>query len=131
MFQSLAADGGVSDSNFRIRHQLFTSPTESLSSLAQQQTGQQAQLEQISTNLHDITARLAQLSVPPAAEAEPVTPAPAMTGSLPVSKPDKFDGAPNHCRGFCLLQCSIFSSAPSPSWDGLSQATNGLPDGGA
>ncbi|KAI4888293.1 hypothetical protein NFI96_000532 [Prochilodus magdalenae] len=101
-------------------HQRVDSLTESVHRLAQQQAGQQAQLTQISASLSEITERLTLLSAPPTAGPEPVTPAPAAApaaaGSFPVSKPEKYDGAPSQCQGF-LLQCSLFFSNSPPSSD--------------
>ncbi|KAI4890785.1 hypothetical protein NFI96_028572, partial [Prochilodus magdalenae] len=94
--------------------------TESVNSLAQQQAGQLAQLIQISDSLGDLTERLTLLTAPPTAGAESATtapvPAPAVAGSFPVSKPEKYDGAPSQCQGF-LLQCSLFFSNSPPSSD--------------
>ncbi|KAI4898691.1 hypothetical protein NFI96_020791 [Prochilodus magdalenae] len=78
--------------------------------------GSVGKLSQISADLRDIVAQLAQLNIMSAAESEPVALSLPSTGSFPVSKPDKFDGAPNLCRGF-LLQCSIFFSNSPPSSD--------------
>ncbi|KAI4901477.1 hypothetical protein NFI96_000625 [Prochilodus magdalenae] len=94
---------------------MFESLTSSVSTLTSQQSEQHSQLVQISTNLRDISTQLAQLSLSPAlpeaAGAAAVSP---VCSAFPVSKPDKYDGSPELCRGF-LLQCSIYFSSSPPS----------------
>ncbi|KAI4880514.1 hypothetical protein NFI96_007308 [Prochilodus magdalenae] len=97
-------------------HQTVDALSVSVSDLAKQQSVQQTQLAQISANLRDISAHLAQLQVPVRTGIEPAaTPLPT-SGSFPVGKPEKFDGAPNLCSGF-LLQCSIYFANSPPCSD--------------
>ncbi|KAI4885263.1 hypothetical protein NFI96_001100 [Prochilodus magdalenae] len=87
-----------------------------VSDLAKQQSVQQTQLAQISANLRDISAHLAQLQVPVRTGIEPAATPLSTSGSFPVGKPEKFDGAPNLCSGF-LLQCSIYFANSPPCSD--------------
>ncbi|KAI4894728.1 hypothetical protein NFI96_008423 [Prochilodus magdalenae] len=96
--------------------QTLQSLSDGFDNLSKQQTDLSEQLGQISATLHDISTRQAPASAPVLAGVEPTAPPIPAAGSFPVSKPDKFDGAPNLCCGF-LLQCSIYFSNSPPSSD--------------
>uniref|UniRef100_A0AAR2JAL2 DUF4939 domain-containing protein n=1 Tax=Pygocentrus nattereri TaxID=42514 RepID=A0AAR2JAL2_PYGNA len=83
--------------------------TRSLESLSNQQSEQQAQLVQLVNSIKEMSShfRATNLTDQPAVLA-PTSPAAATPQTtFPVSKPDKFSGNPDQCRGF-LLQCSVF-----------------------
>uniref|UniRef100_A0A3B1K9L6 Ty3 transposon capsid-like protein domain-containing protein n=1 Tax=Astyanax mexicanus TaxID=7994 RepID=A0A3B1K9L6_ASTMX len=92
--------------------QLFESITHTVTALSTQQSEQHSQLAQITTSLQGIASQLAQLSVAnpvslASASSPPVSSFTQPATAFPVSKPDKYDGAPDSCRGF-LLQISLF-----------------------
>ena len=99
-------------------NQLFESLTHFVGSLTQQQSEQQQQLVSIANSLKEITSQLQSMNAGGSRETNPspVVSLPTPTSVFPVSKPDKFDGSPDQCRGF-LLQCSIFFSNSAPSSD--------------
>uniref|UniRef100_A0AAR2KX96 Retrotransposon gag domain-containing protein n=1 Tax=Pygocentrus nattereri TaxID=42514 RepID=A0AAR2KX96_PYGNA len=107
---------GKSDStsqNAREDHMIFPHTCQrsqsSLESLTNQQAVQQAQLVQLVDSIKEMTSQLRGMqptdSTLRTAPVNPVT-TPTLT-TFPVSKPDKFTGNPDLCRGF-LLQCSVF-----------------------
>uniref|UniRef100_A0A3B1IVM6 CCHC-type domain-containing protein n=1 Tax=Astyanax mexicanus TaxID=7994 RepID=A0A3B1IVM6_ASTMX len=100
--------------------QLFEGLTHSVSSLTSQQTEQHSQLAQITASLQGISAQLAQLSVATTASLAPASQAPvSLAYTAPaatvfsVSKPDKYEGSPDLCRGFLLQMSLYFANMPS------------------
>uniref|UniRef100_A0A3B1JHG9 Ty3 transposon capsid-like protein domain-containing protein n=1 Tax=Astyanax mexicanus TaxID=7994 RepID=A0A3B1JHG9_ASTMX len=91
---------------------LFESITHTVTALSTQQSEQHSQLAQITASLQGIASQLAQLSVAnpvslASASLPPVSSLTQPATAFPVSKPDKYDGTPDSCRGF-LLQISLF-----------------------
>uniref|UniRef100_A0A3B1J9J4 Ty3 transposon capsid-like protein domain-containing protein n=1 Tax=Astyanax mexicanus TaxID=7994 RepID=A0A3B1J9J4_ASTMX len=94
--------------------QLFESLANTVTALTTQQSDQHSQLAQITASLQDIAAQLTQLRVATPASLASANQAPVSSTAIapssacfPVSKPDKYDGSPDLCRGF-LLQMSLF-----------------------
>ena len=78
--------------------QVLAGVTQSLESLAQQQSKQQARLVQLVSSVKGLTSELQTLSATePALRPAPSTQIQATTFLFPVSKPDKSDGNPNKC----------------------------------
>ncbi|KAL7825225.1 hypothetical protein AOLI_G00324320 [Acnodon oligacanthus] len=101
------------------RHQhVLSSVTQSLESLANQQAEQQAQLVQLVNSVKEMTSQFQSVNLSEqrvAAALLPVTTG-ASASFFPVSKPDKYEGDPDKCRGF-LLQCAVFFENSACSTD--------------
>ena len=97
--------------------QVLSGVTQLLDSIAQQQAEQQAQLAQLVASVRGLIGQLQSMNITEPATSASVSTVMAApsTPVFPVSKPDKFDGEPDKCRGF-LLQCSVyFDNSPASS----------------
>uniref|UniRef100_A0A3B1K6C1 Ty3 transposon capsid-like protein domain-containing protein n=1 Tax=Astyanax mexicanus TaxID=7994 RepID=A0A3B1K6C1_ASTMX len=99
--------------------QLFESLANTVTALTTQQSDQHSQLAQITASLQDIATQHAQLRVANPASLASANQAPVSApviapsaATFPVSKPDKYDGSPDLCRGFLLQMSLFFANSP-------------------
>uniref|UniRef100_A0A3B1JRD6 Retrotransposon gag domain-containing protein n=1 Tax=Astyanax mexicanus TaxID=7994 RepID=A0A3B1JRD6_ASTMX len=98
--------------------QFFEGFNQSIGALTQLQGEQQKQLTQVIEGMKQLSTQILSLGASATVVSTPSPPAPVSLNEsiFPVSKPDKFDGSPELCKGF-LLQCSIYFCNSPPSSD--------------
>uniref|UniRef100_A0A3B4D6I7 CCHC-type domain-containing protein n=1 Tax=Pygocentrus nattereri TaxID=42514 RepID=A0A3B4D6I7_PYGNA len=82
---------------------------QNLKTLVRYLSEQQSQLTQLVASIKGLSSQLHTLNLaePELDKATPMAPVSSSLVTFPVSKPNKFKGNPDKCRGF-LLQCSLF-----------------------